>query len=78
MRRRVRKGISVTFHGGIWQHVSVVVPEGKGDSSVGGEVWLLEFQVRQRRYKLFHGLGRYRDVRSEPRVSPVRRISRRA
>lgn len=53
-----------------------VVSERKGDSSVG--VWLLEFRVRWRRYKLFHGLGRYRGVRSEPRVSPVRRFSRRA
>lgn len=55
-----------------------VVSERKGDSSVGGTVWLLEFQVRQRRYKWFHGLGRYRGVRSKPRVSPVRRFSRRA
>lgn len=55
-----------------------VVSESKGDSSVGGTVWLLEFQVRQRRYKWFHGLGRYRGVRSKPRVSPVRRFSRRA
>lgn len=45
---------------------------------MGGAVWLLEFRVRQRRHKLFHGLGRYRGVRSEPRVSPVRRFSRKA
>lgn len=55
-----------------------VVSERKGDPSVRGAVWLLEFQVSWRRYKLFHGLGRYRGVRSEPRVSPVRRFSGRA
>lgn len=45
---------------------------------MGGAVLLLGFQVRQRRYKMFHGLGRYRGVRGEPLVSPVRSFSRRA
>lgn len=51
-----------------------VVSERKGDSSVGGTVWLLEFQVRQRRYKWFHGLGKVQRCEEQAQSQPCEKV----
>lgn len=75
VRRRARKGVPVTFLERCGSTLCCSIGEER-NWSVGGAVLLLGFQVRQRMYRLFRGLGRYRGVRSEP--SPVRSFSRRA